>query len=126
MPEPKLSERSRRCLTGVDPRLVAVIKAAIYTAEEETAPPMTVTVTEGLRTVERQRELVAKGASKTMKSRHIDGQAVDVMVNKGWKFADYEAFARIVKQKAQEQGVRVTWGGDWTTFKDGPHFQIEP
>jgi peptidoglycan L-alanyl-D-glutamate endopeptidase CwlK len=86
---------------------------------------MTVQITEGLRTLERQRQLVAAGKSKTMNSYHLNGRAVDVYVNNGWKFEDYQRFADIVKTVAKEHGQKITWGGDFRTLKDGPHFQIE-
>lgn len=85
-------------------------------------------VTEVLRTVERQKELVAKGASKTMKSRHLTGHAVDLAVKIGsevrWDWPLYAALGKAVKQAADDVGVFIEWGGDWKTFKDGPHFQL--
>lgn len=86
-------------------------------------------ITEVLRTVERQKELVAKGASKTMKSRHLTGHAVDLAVKVGsevrWDWPLYKKLADAVKQAADEVGVFIEWGGDWKGgFKDGPHFQL--
>lgn len=117
-----LTERTKRNIKGVDPRLVAVILAAI---REWQTMGGAVEVIEGLRSLQRQRQLYAEGKSRTLKSKHIEGRAVDVFVNRGWVFANYRAFAEVVRRKAAEAGVRVTWGGDWTTFRDGPHFQIE-
>lgn len=117
-----LTERTKRNIKGVDPCLVAVILAAV---REWQSKGGAVEVIEGLRSLQRQRQLYAVGKSQTLKSKHIEGRAVDVLVNRGWVFADYRAFADVVKRKAAEAGVRVTWGGDWKTFKDGPHFQIE-
>ena len=68
----KLGARSISNLRGVHPDLVAVVKRAITITEID------FTVTEGLRTKERQAQLVKAGASKTMNSRHITGHAVDV------------------------------------------------
>lgn len=115
-------ERSKKMLEGVHPDLVKVLDAA-YEIEP-------FKITEGLRSQERQKKLVAKGASKTMKSRHLTGNAIDfIPVNyKGdnvWN--DWESFSRIannIKKSAQDLGVNITWGGDWKTFKDGPHIQI--
>jgi len=91
------------------------------------------TVLEVLRTVARQRELVAKGASKTMRSRHLPGangksHAVDIAPLDGgqvsWAWPLYHRLAPIIKQAALEVGVPIEWGGDWKSFKDGPHFQL--
>lgn len=123
-----LSQRSMDRLQGVHPDLVAVVMAAIGMAGQDFM------VVEGVRTVERQRELVAKGASRTMNSYHLPqatgyGHAVDLapLVGKEIPWNDWAAFARMadtVKSAARELGVPVEWGGDWKTFKDGPHFQI--
>ena len=67
-----LSNRSWDRLRGVDPRLVGVVAYAITISEVD------FTVLEGLRTAERQRELVAAGKSQTMNSRHLVGEAVDL------------------------------------------------
>jgi peptidoglycan L-alanyl-D-glutamate endopeptidase CwlK len=78
-------------------------------------------VTEGMRTVERQRQLVAAGASQTMNSRHLTGHAVDLaaLVAGG-----YTALGAAVKRAAVEEQVAITWGGDWK-MRDGPHFELE-
>ena len=118
----KLGATSLARLKGVHPDLVKVVKRAIELT------PIDFTVLEGLRTKERQQQLVAKGASKTMNSYHITGHAVDIAplvdgkVTWDWKY--YNLLAPIVKQAAKELGVIITWGGDWATFKDGPHWQI--
>ncbi len=91
------------------------------------------TVLEVLRTVATQRDYVAKGASKTMKSRHLasaDGKsrAVDIApVISGqvsWAWPLYHKLAPIIKQAAKDCGVSIEWGGDWRSFKDGPHWQL--
>jgi len=118
----KLGATSLARLKGVHPDLVKVVKRAIELT------PIDFTVLEGLRTKERQQQLVTKGASKTMNSYHITGHAVDIAplvdgkVTWDWKY--YNLLAPIVKQAAKELGVNITWGGDWATFKDGPHWQI--
>ena len=119
----KLSQRSLDKMTGVNPKLVEVVKLAI------TKSPLDFSISEGLRTVERQKELVAQKKSQTMKSRHIVGEAVDICVlvdgKVNWDFENYRKVADVFKECAKELGVKITWGGDWTSFKDGPHFQIE-
>jgi peptidoglycan L-alanyl-D-glutamate endopeptidase CwlK len=116
------SARSEKNLVGVHPDLVRVMRRALEIA------PVDFMVIEGLRTVERQRQLVAKGASQTMRSRHLTGHAVDIAPVVGgairWDWPLYDRLAVAVKQAAREVSVPVEWGGDWTTFKDGPHWQL--
>lgn len=119
----RFSKRSLDSLKGVHPDLIRVIANALQTS------PIDFTVIEGRRTRERQRELVAKGASRTMNSRHLYGLAVDLMpvVPKGedpWDWKHYHVLGPAVKAAADMEGVPVTWGGDWTSFKDGPHFEL--
>jgi len=117
-----LSERSLSRLQGVHPHLVAIVKRAAILSD------LDFTVLEGLRTVERQKQLVAAGASKTMKSRHITGHAVDLAPMLGgkvsWDWPLYHRLAPFVKKAASDLGHPIEWGGDWRSFKDGPHFQL--
>ncbi len=118
----RLSARSRRALDGVHPALVSVIEAAIKTT------PVDFVVTEGVRTIDRQRELKAAGASKTLDSRHITGHAVDLAAWVGgvrWDWPLYARIAEAVKSAAAEIAVPIVWGGDWRSFKDGPHFELD-
>jgi peptidoglycan L-alanyl-D-glutamate endopeptidase CwlK len=116
----KLGIRSLQNLSGVHPDLVAVVKRAIQITEVD------FTVIEGVRSRERQKQLVAKGASKTLNSRHITGHAVDMVPwPVDWNDLErFEIMAEAMKQAADELGVDVEWGGDWRTFYDGPHFQL--
>lgn len=118
-----LSKRSIERLAGVHQDLVDVVKLAITLTEVDFG------VTEGLRTVERQRELVAKGASKTMNSRHLTGHAVDLVAYIGsevrWDWPLYHKIAEAMKRAAKALGVPIVWGGDWKSFKDGPHFELD-
>ena len=110
-------------LNGVHPELVKVVKRAIQITEVDFM------VTEGLRTKARQVELVKAGASRTMNSRHITGHAVDVAAMVGgkvrWDWALYPKIAKAMKQAADELDVMIVWGGDWKSFKDGPHFELD-
>ena len=119
----KLGARSISNLRGVHPDLVAVVKRAITLSEID------FTVTEGLRTKERQEQLLKAGASKTMNSRHITGHAVDLAawVEGGirWDWPLYAKLAAAMKRSAGELGVAIIWGGDWKSFKDGPHFVLD-
>jgi peptidoglycan L-alanyl-D-glutamate endopeptidase CwlK len=107
----KLSQRSLDRMEGVDERLVAVAKSAICHTKTDFG------VICGLRTVEEQRKLVAKGASTTMKSKHIDGKALDMMAYIGsrgsWELNLYDDIADAVKEAAIEVGVPVRWGAAW-------------
>ena len=114
-----LSFRSRQRLSGVHPDLVAVVKRAIKITKQDFS------VIEGIRSVERQRELFKSGASTTMNSRHITGHAVDLAPYPvSWDWEYFYPMADAMKQAADELDVDLEWGGDWKTFKDGPHFQL--
>lgn len=117
-----LSQKSLRRLEGVHPDLVKVVKRAIQIT------PIDFIVVEGLRNKERQAYLVEKGASKTMNSRHLTGHAVDlapIVDNKvSWDWKHFYPLAEAVKKAAEEVKVKVEWGGDWKSFKDGPHWQL--
>jgi len=115
----RLSQRSMQNLSGVHPDLVAAVKRAIEITEQDFS------VIEGVRNIERQRQLVAKGASKTMNSRHLTGHAVDLAPYPlSWDWEYFYPIADAMKQAAEELDVDLEWGGDWTSFKDGPHFQL--
>ena len=117
-----LSKKSLDRLTGVHPDLVRVVKRAIEITTVDFA------VLEGVRSKARQEQLVKAGASQTMNSRHITGHAVDlgayVSGSVRWDWPLYHKIADAMKQAAAELGVPIEWGGDWRTFKDGPHFQL--
>ena len=114
-----LSFRSRQRLSGVHPDLVAVVKRAIEITKQDFS------VIEGIRSVERQRELLKSGTSTTMNSRHITGHAVDLAPYPvSWDWEYFYPMADAMKQAAEELDVDLEWGGDWKTFKDGPHFQL--
>lgn len=117
-----LGAKSKERLKGVHPDLVRVVERAIQLTEVD------FTVLEGLRTVARQQQLVKSGASKTMRSRHLTGHAVDLAAvidgEVRWDWPLYHKIAKAVKQAAAELKVPIEWGGDWRTFKDGPHWQL--
>lgn len=114
--------RSLARLQGVHPDLVRVMKRAIAMS------PVDFSVIEGVRTLAKQREYMAAGATRTMKSRHLTGHAVDIApyINGAirWDWPLYRKIAPIVKEAARLEGVKIEWGGDWRTFKDGPHWQL--
>ena len=120
----RFGKRSEDNLRGVHPDLVRVMRRAIATS------PIDFVVIEGLRTVERQRQLVAAGASRTMKSRHIHGFAVDIVPidpttkKVSFKWDLYHALIPWVKKAANDEGVALDFGADWTRFPDAPHIQM--
>lgn len=115
------SGRSNQRLQGVNPDLVRVVRRALELS------PVDFAVVEGLRTKERQAELLAAGASTTMNSRHLTGHAVDLAPVIGgeirWDWPPFYEIAAAMKKAASELGVPIVWGGDWK-FKDGPHFEL--
>ena len=117
-----LSRRSVQRLGGVNNDLVKVVKRAIEITEVDFA------VLEGMRTLERQKKLLASGASTTLNSRHLTGHAVDLGAwvdgELSWHWPYYHKIAEAMKQAADELGVDIEWGGDWKSFPDGPHFQL--
>ena len=107
----KLSKRSLGKLEGVKPEMIDVVKTAIEFTTVDFG------VIQGLRTIEQQRELVAKGASQTMKSKHLTGDAVDLMAYVGsrgsWELSLYDNIADAMKLAAIECDVKLRWGAAW-------------
>ena len=107
----KLSKGSLSKLQGVDERLVTVVKYAIGVTKQDFS------VICGMRTFSEQQELVRKGASQTMKSKHLDGNAVDLMAycNGGrWELNLYDEIADAMKEGAASCDVKLRWGAAWT------------
>lgn len=116
-------QRSREKLVGVHPSLQILMKAAL----EES--PYDFAITEGVRSLETQKVLFESGKSRTMNSKHLKGHAVDIAVlvdgKVTWDFAYYKAVADHVKKVSAELNMPITWGGDWKSFLDGPHFEMK-
>lgn len=138
----KLSNKSLDRLKGVHPSLVFLVQSAMETQI------MDFSVNEGVRTLDRQKELVSKGASKTMKSKHLVqpdgyGHAVDlypypidmdaVNRNNAVEIVRFGVLAGIIKSLAWTHGIEIEWGGDFdsdgqtldSTFFDAPHIQLK-
>lgn len=117
-----LGSKSLANLTGVHEDLVRVVKRAIQLTSVDFR------VQQGLRSKSEQALLVKKGASTTMNSRHLTGHAVDLVAliagEVRWDWPLYYKIAAAMKQAAKDLNVPITWGGDWRTFKDGPHFEL--
>ena len=118
----ELSELSKKRLEGVDERLKAIV---IECAVRCSYP---FNVSEGLRTEEQQREYVRQGKSRTMKSKHLTGKAVDLyplsMDRKVVDWSRFEELADLMFQVARDQGVEIVWGGHWKTLVDKCHFEL--
>ena len=124
---PRFGKKSKQRLKGVNTKLVNVLNELIKI--------MDVTIIEGLRTQERQNELVANGASKTKYSKHIQGKAVDLAPYPiDWE--DRERFhymGGMIRGIAHQLNVPVRWGGDWdgdgeikdNSFDDLVHIEIK-
>jgi len=108
----KLSSRSEGRLEGINPKLIEVVKTAITLTKVDFG------VTCGMRTVEEQEKLVASGASQTMKSKHLEGRAVDLVAyigpNVTWSLNKYDEIADAMAAAAKQKGVAIKWGAAWT------------
>ena len=117
-----LGPRSIARLQDVHPDLVRVVRRAAVMSS------LDFTVLEGMRTLLRQKQLLAQGATRTLNSRHLTGHAVDLAPMIGgtvsWDWPLYDRLAKVVKAAADHEDVPITWGGDWESFKDGPHWEL--
>ena len=125
-----LGKRSRDNLKGVHPDLVRVVERAIQITKQDFM------VTEGVRTLERQKQLVAQRASRTMNSRHLSGHAVDLAAwvngTVSWDPRFYDEIKEAMYMAARDCDVPLRWGGDWDgdgdrtdqTFHDLVHFEL--
>lgn len=109
-----LSNKSLTKLEGVDQKLVEVVKLAI------TLTTVDFVVTEGLRSKDRQIQLVAEGKSRTLNSKHIVGKAVDLAAlvdgHVSWNLKEYFKIAEAMKEAANKLGVKITWGAVWDKY----------
>lgn len=132
-----LTARDRQRLAQVHPALAALV--------EDVAKSVPLMVVEGARSLDRQRELFALGKSRTMNSRHLPksatglqapvSHAVDLAplvdldgdgdIELSWNAKDFRPIAAAMKAAAQREGVPITWGGDWASFRDMPHFELD-
>ena len=108
----KLSTRSMSRLEGINPDIITVVAEAIKLTKVDFG------VTCGMRTLAEQEALVAKGASQTMKSKHLEGRAVDLVAYVGsnvtWALNKYDELADAMAAAAKEKGIALKWGAAWT------------
>ena len=118
----ELSKLSLERLEGVDERLKAVV------VECAARCPFPFNVSEGVRTIEKQREYYHQGKSKTMSSKHLTGKAVDLypltMNRKQVDWSRFEDLADLMFQVAKDQDTEIVWGGNWKTLVDKCHFEL--
>lgn len=123
-----MDPRSLRNLEGVHPDLAAIVREAMERMNQRN-DGLGAIVIEGVRTNMRQAELVKAKASRTMRSRHLTGHAVDLMATVNgegrWDWPLYPRVAAVVKGVAKERGIPLVWGGDWKTLVDGPHYELD-
>ena len=114
--------RSKERLQGVHPDLVKVLEEAIKES------PLDFSITEGLRTRERQKALFDAGKSQTMNSRHLTGKAVDIAVIKDgevtWDLKYYRIVTDHIKKVAKQLDIPIVCGIDWVSFVDGVHIEL--
>ena len=118
-----LSQRSQNNLNDVHQDLVRIVYLALTFSEYDFV------VIEGVRSLIRQKELMKDGKSKTLNSRHLTGHAVDIvpLVNGVIPWQDWSAFesvSKAMKKAAYQLGISINWGGDWVSFRDGPHYEL--
>lgn len=117
-----LDDRSLARLKGVNLSLQHVTMLAHELSE------LDFIVTEGRRSLDRQKSLVAFGASQTLNSKHLKGLAVDVAARIDgeirWDWPLYHKLNKAFQRAAATLGIAIVWGGDWKKFPDGPHFEL--
>lgn len=122
----KLSKRSQLNLQKVHPDLVRVVYRALELS------PYDFGITEGLRTLETQKQYVEEGKSKTMNSRHLEQEdgyshAIDISVfapKLTWEHKHFRKVIQAFVTAAIEEGVQLRFGGLWENFLDSPHIEL--
>ena len=111
MPKFTFGQKSLRELEGVHPELVAIVHRALELTDQDFA------VHDGLRTRAEQEQLLISGASQTLESKHLTGDAVDLVpVINGklrWEWEPIYSVAKAVRQAARELDIKIRWGAAW-------------
>lgn len=119
----KWSARSAANLKGIHPKLLQLTNRALQLSTHDFL------ITDGLRTLAEQRAFVAKGVSKTMKSKHLTGRAVDFVAlvagKAKWDDVLMTEIAKTgFKAASAELGIPIVWGGDWKGSWDKSHIEL--
>jgi peptidoglycan L-alanyl-D-glutamate endopeptidase CwlK len=126
----KFNQASENKLKRLHPDMVKVVRRAQKLVKDKSFGAIITCTT---RTLAEQKILVKKGASQTLNSRHIPGKdgyakAIDFAVTLNgkakWDWPLYAKLANLMKEAARLEKIPITWGGDWKSFKDGPHFEL--
>jgi hypothetical protein len=124
---PTYNSSSQATHSGVNADLMRVYNRAAAIAQQQ---GYTIHIRQGVRTKAEQIRYVANGASRTLNSRHLTGDALDLEVKYAGKSTDQQDWYWVrrintaMQQASAETGVPIEWGGNWKTFKDGFHFQL--
>ena len=129
---PRFGKRRKERLKGVDAKLQNVLNEVVKYFD--------ISIIEGLRSQERQNELVAQGKSKTKFGKHVQGKAVDIAPYPiDWNARDdFHYLGGFMLGMAASMGIKIRWGGDWNasslfkgqrttkdnSFDDLVHFEI--
>ena len=128
----KLSARSQSKLIGVSEPLVEIVNRALEISEADFA------VIEGLRSIEKQKENIRNGVSQTMKSKHLTGQAIDILPSSikpcmKWELHHFHPVLDAFYRASEEKGIPLRFGINWKTdpslpietkFIDAPHIEL--
>lgn len=119
----KFGKTSKAKLETVAPELAAVAEVALRYSKIDFG------ITEGLRSEQKQKQLVAEGASKTMNSKHLSGNAIDIVAyvdgKVTWELQYYEEIAESFKKAKNDLDVQIRWGGNWSGYKTDD-FKLDP
>ena len=125
----ELNTRSKNNLKGVHPALINVVNKSAEIVTEK-LPNYHFVITDGVRTLERQKQLLAEKKTKTLNSKHLTGHAVDIAVfidgKITWDLKEYKLVVSLFKEAAKELNVEIECGADWIKFIDAPHIEINP
>jgi len=112
------TDRSDKHIQSFEPKTAALALRLINDLRAEGIPAY---ISSGRRTTSEQKALVAKGASKTLKSRHITGRAFDIDILGYGRDELPQWFWDLVGQYGESLGLK--WGGRFKGFYDGAHFE---
>lgn len=82
-----------------------------------------VTIGEVQRTVEQQQVYLKTGRSKTMNSMHLKKCAADLFFFKDGKLLATREEMQGIGNYWEQMRAENSWGGNWASFKDIPHFE---